>query len=109
MSEDPERMPDLHPEGNATGDPWETRGAPEWQAALIRLARPALLWALGVVTMGLGVVIVGAVEAIVPGAGVRMAGAMAALLRAYPGELYLLVGALFGGQVASSIVLRKRR
>lgn len=97
-------MTDLHPEGNAAADPWEVRNAPEWQAALIRLARPALLWALGVVTMGLGTVMVGVVEAIVPGAGLRMATAMAALLRAYPGELYLLVGALFSGQVVSNIV-----
>lgn len=101
-------MTDTHPEGNAAADPWETTGAPEWQAALIRLARPALLWALGVVTMGLGTLLVGVVEAIKPGSGLRMAGAMAALLRAYPSELYLLVGTLFGGQVVSSIVKARK-
>ncbi|WP_447724651.1 hypothetical protein [Sphingomonas koreensis] len=95
-------MNDTDPEGNAQRDAWDTAAAPPWQAALIRLARPALLWALGFVTMGLGAVLVGIVEALVPGAGVRMATAMAALLRAYPVELYVLLAFLFGGQVFAS-------
>ncbi|RYD68376.1 MAG: hypothetical protein EOP58_00725 [Sphingomonadales bacterium] len=95
-------MTDDNPEGNAQRDAWDTSAAPGWQAALIRLARPALLWALGFVTMGLGAVLVGVVEAVSPGAGVRMASAMAALLRAYPMELYILVAFLFGGQVFAS-------
>lgn len=95
-------MIDDNPEGNARPDIWDTTTAPAWQAAIIRLARPALLWALGFVTMGLGAVLVGVVEAIVPGAGVRMATAMAALLRAYPVELYVLLAFLFGGQVFAS-------
>jgi hypothetical protein len=94
---------DDHPEGNAGGGAWETRGAPGWQAAVIRLGRPALLWMLGVVVMGWGVVVVGMVEAVWPGVGIRMAAAMAALLRAYPGELYLLLGTVFLGQAASSV------
>lgn len=89
---------DKNPEGHAAHDAWNTHGVPEWQAALIRLARPVLLWALGVITMGMGAVAVGVVEAASPGAGIRMAAAMAALLRAYPLELYILVGVLFGGQ-----------
>lgn len=96
--------PDQSAEGHAQSDAWDTAGTPQWQAALIRLARPALLWALGVVTMGMGTVIVGAVEAFVPGAGVRMASAMAALLRAYPVELYILVGVLFGGQAVAGVL-----
>lgn len=98
------RLQDDHPEGNSdTGGAWETKGAPPWQAALIRLARPMLLWMLGVVVMGWGVVIVGAVEAWWPGVGLRMASAMAALLRAYPDGLYYLIGAIFLGQAASSV------
>lgn len=97
-------MIDDNPEGNARPDAWDTTAAPAWQAAIIRLARPALLWALGFVTMGLGAVLVGVVEALFPGAGVRMATAMAALLRAYPMELYLLLAFLFGGQVFASTV-----
>ena len=98
------RIRDADPEGNASaGGAWETRGAPPWQAAVIRLARPLLLWMLGVVVMGWGVVIVGAVEAIRPGVGIRMASAMAALLRAYPDGLYYLIGAIFLGQAASSV------
>ena len=96
--------PDANPEGHAQSDIWNTNGTPEWQAALIRLARPALLWALGVVTMGLGTVLVGLIEAIWPGSGIRMASAMAALLRAYPVELYILVGVLFGGQAVSGVL-----
>lgn len=97
---------DNNPEGNAaTDEPYEVGvHVPAWQAAFIRLARPSLLWALGVVTMGLGVVIVGFVEAVVPGAGIRMAGAMAALLRAYPDALYWLVAFLFGGQALAGII-----
>jgi hypothetical protein len=94
---------DDHPEGNAYSSPWETRGAPPWQAAIIRLARPVLLWVLGVVVMGWGVVFVGAIEAIFPGVGIRMAAAMAALLRAYPDGLYYLIGAIFLGQAVSSV------
>ncbi|QIG80003.1 hypothetical protein [Stakelama tenebrarum] len=97
-------MTDNHPEGNAQHPVWETEGVPGWQAALIRLARPALLWALGIVTMGLGALLVGIVEAIVPGRGIAMAKAMAALLRAYPGYLYLLVAFLFGGQALASVI-----
>lgn len=102
--------PDDNPEGNAhTGSAWETAGAPAWQAALIRLARPALLWALGVVVMGMGVVIVGVVEATHPGAGLRMATAMAALLRAYPDGLYYLIGSIFFGQAATTTAAILRR
>lgn len=99
-------MTDNNPEGNAgADDPFAIEKAvPEWQAAFIRLARPALLWALGVVTMGFGVVIVGFVEATFPGAGLRMAAAMAALLTAYPPELYYLVAFLFGGQALAGII-----
>lgn len=97
-------MTDDNPEGNAKPDVWDTREAPAWQAAVIRLARPALIWALGFVTMGLGAMLVGVVEAASPGAGVRMATAMAALLRAYPVEFYLLVAFLFGGQVFASTI-----
>lgn len=99
-------MVDNNPEGNAaTDDPFALDHAvPDWQAAIIRLARPALLWALGVVTMGFGVVIVGFVEAFVPGAGLRMAAAMAALLKAYPDALYWLVAFLFGGQALAGII-----
>lgn len=99
-------MTDNNPEGNAaTDDPFALdQTVPGWQAAAIRLARPALLWALGVVTMGLGVVIVGAVEALSPGAGVRMTVAMGALLTAYPPELYYLVAFLFGGQALAGII-----
>lgn len=100
---------DANPEGYAAGaDAWSTAGVPEWQAALIRLARPALLWAVGVVTLGLGPLLVGIVEAIVPGAGTRMVVAMAGLLKAYPGELYMLVGILFGGQAVSAFLGRRR-
>lgn len=95
---------DDNPEGNAAHDMWDVAGLPGWQAAAIRLARPALLWALGVMTMGFGALLVGVVEAIVPHAGVRMASAMAALLRAYPEQLYWLVAFLFGGQAMTSII-----
>lgn len=102
--------PDNNPEGNAVqSDAWSTAGVPGWQAALIRLARPALLWALGVVTLGVGALLVGIVEAIVPGAGVRMASAMAGMLNAYPSELYFLVGFLFSGQALGSYLDRRRR
>ncbi|CAN5333576.1 hypothetical protein BH10PSE12_BH10PSE12_02560 [soil metagenome] len=95
---------DNHPEGNADSGAWDIRGAPSWQAAIIRLARPMLLWMLGVVVMGFGVVIVGTVEAVFPGAGLRMATAMAALLRAYPTELYILLATVFLGQATSSAI-----
>lgn len=101
-------MRDTDLEGNAGHDAWETRGIPAWQAAIIRLARPLLLWLLGGVVMGAGVVIVGVVEAFRPGVGLRMATAMAALLRAYPAELYLLVAAMFGGQAALSFIQKRR-
>lgn len=101
-------MSDDNPEGNAAGA-WSTDGVPAWQAAVIRLARPALLWALGFITMGLGALLVGIIEAIVPGAGVRMAKAMAGVLNAYPGELYWLVAFLFGGQAFTAVLDRRRR
>lgn len=97
-------MTDNNPEGNGLHDVWETANVPEWQAAFIRLARPALLWALGVVTMGFGCMFVGVVEAFSPGAGVRMVTAMAGLLKAYPDPLYYLVAFLFGGQAMASII-----
>lgn len=97
-----ERLRDDNPEGNGFTSAWETRGAPGWQAALIRLARPMLLWMLGVVVMGVGVLTVGIVEALSPGSGVRMAKAMAFLLQAYPDGLYYLIGAIFLGQAASA-------
>lgn len=93
---------DEHPEGNGSSSAWETKGAPEWQAALIRLARPMLLWTLGVVVMGCGVLLVGVVEAFSPGMGRRMAQAMAFLLQAYPDGLYYLIGAIFLGQAFTS-------
>lgn len=86
-------------------DPWEIDpNCPGWQAAIIRLARPALLWALGIGVMAIGTAIVGAVEAFVPGAGQRMATSMALLLRAYPEPLYWLVGFLFAGQAGVSLL-----
>lgn len=97
-------MTDIDPEGNARTDPFETLGVPSWQAAFIRLARPALLWALGVVTMGFGALMVGVVEALFPGVGVRMATGMALLLKAYPEQLYWLLAFLFGGQALASII-----
>lgn len=97
-------MSDLHPEGNATDDVWNASGISGWQAAFIRLARPALLWALGVMTMGFGALMVGVVEAFCPGKGIAMATGMAALLKAYPEQLYWLVAFLFGGQALASII-----
>lgn len=97
-------MTDGHPEGNAQTDPFETDGVPGWQAALIRLARPMLLWALGVGVMGLGTALVGAVEAFWPGRGIAMATAMGDLLTAYPQPLWWLVAFLFGGQALASII-----
>jgi hypothetical protein len=97
-------MRDDHPEGNGHHDVWDTRGVPGWQAAIIRLARPALMLALGLGVMGCGTAIVGVVEAIVPGAGGRMAQAMALLLVAYPKELYWLVAFMFGGQALAGII-----
>ena len=92
------------PEGNSAHDVWDTGGVPAWQAALIRLARPCLLWVLGVGLMGVGTAIVGVVEAIAPGKGSGMANAMATLLRAYPQPLYWLVAFLFGSQALASII-----
>lgn len=102
------RLRDNNPEGNGFTNPWETRGAPGWQAGLIRLARPMLLWALGVVVMGFGVLLVGVVEVFRPGDGVRMAKAMAFLLQAYPDGLYYLIGAIFLGQAASSFSIGRK-
>ena len=97
------------PEGNAAHDAWDTVGVPQWQAAIIRLARPCLLWALGVCLMGVGTAIVGLVEIIAPGKGSEMAKAMATLLRAYPDPLYWLVAFLFGGQALASIITAWRK
>jgi hypothetical protein len=85
---------------NRAADPWDIPpNVPQWQAAIIRLARPAALWVLAVGVMGLGTAIVGAVEAIAPGAGVRMTTAMAGLLIAYPEPLYYLIAFMFAGQL----------
>lgn len=97
------------PEGNSAHDVWDTVGVPEWQAAIIRLARPCLLWVLGVCLMGVGTAFVGLVEVIAPGKGVGMAKAMALLLRAYPEPLYWLVAFLFGGQALASIITAWRK
>lgn len=98
------RIRDDDPEGNASHDVWDTAGVPGWQAALIRLARPCLLWVLGVGLMGVGTAIVGIVEAIWPRRGVDMAKAMATLLLAYPPPLYWLVAFIFGGTTLASII-----
>lgn len=92
------------PEGNSAHDAWDTMGVPGWQAALIRLARPCLLWVLGVGLMGVGTAVVGFIEACWPGKGVGMAKAMATLLLAYPQPLYWLVAFLFGSQALASII-----
>lgn len=97
------------PEGNAAHDAWDTDGVPEWQAAIIRLARPCLLWSLGVGVMAIGTAIVGLVEALMPGKGIDMAKAMATLLRAYPEPLYWLIAFLFGGQALASIITAWRK
>lgn len=104
-----QRLQAEQPEGNAAHDAWDTANVPEWQAAIIRLARPCLLWVLGVGLMGCGTAIVGAIEAVWPGKGLDMAGAMAALLRAYPDPLYWLVAFLFGGQALASIITAWRK
>ena len=98
------RMRDDDPEGNASHDLWDTDGVPSWQAALIRLARPMMLWVLGIGLMGVGTAIVGVVEAIWPTRGVDMAKAMATLLLAYPQPLYWLVAFIFGGTTLASII-----
>jgi hypothetical protein len=97
-------MTDCNPEGNAENDAWDANGVPGWQAAIIRLGRPVTLWTLGPFVMGSGTMLVGFVEAFFPGRGIAMATAMAALLRAYPTQLYWLVAFLFGGQALASII-----
>lgn len=104
-----QRLQAEQPEGNAAHDAWATVGVPEWQAAIIRLARPCLLWVLGVGLMGVGTAFVGIVEALLPGKGIAMAAAMAALLKAYPDPLYWLVAFLFGGQALASIITAWRK
>lgn len=99
-----QRIRATDPEGNADHDVWTTTGVPGWQACLIRLARPMLLWSLGIGVMAIGTAIVGFVEAIWPGRGMDMAKAMATLLIAYPTQLYWLVAFLFGGQALASII-----
>lgn len=89
---------------NNDTDVWTTRGVPDWQAAIIRLSRPILMLVLGIGLMGVGTAIVGLVEAIWPGAGLRMAKAMATLLLAYPQPLYWLVAFMFGGQALAGII-----
>lgn len=98
------RIRDDDPEGNASHDLWDTDGVPGWQAALIRLARPMMLWVLGIGLMGVGTAFVGVVEAIWPTRGVDMAKAMATLLLAYPQPLYWLVAFIFGGTTLASII-----
>lgn len=104
-----QRLQSADPEGNSAHDAWDTVGVPGWQAAIIRLARPCLLWVLGVCLMGVGTAFVGLVEAFLPGKGVAMAKAMATLLIAYPKELYLLLAFIFGGQALASIITAWRK
>lgn len=103
------RLQAENPEGNSAHDAWDTHGVPGWQAMLIRLARPMLLWTLGVGVMAIGTALVGLVEVIMPGKGTEMAQAMATLLVAYPKELYLLIAFLFGGQALASIITAWRK
>lgn len=103
------RLQAEQPEGNAAHDAWDTNGVPGWQAMLIRLARPMLLWTLGVGVMAVGTALVGVIEVLAPGRGTDMAKAMATLLTAYPEPLYWLVAFLFGGQALASIITAWRK
>lgn len=98
------RVQDSNPEGSAFGDAWNTAGVPPWQAAIIRLGRPLLLWSLGTGLMAGGTILVGIIEAIWPGKGLAMAAAMAGILKAYPVQLYWLIAFLFGSQALASII-----
>ncbi|PZR83587.1 MAG: hypothetical protein DI537_34640 [Stutzerimonas stutzeri] len=98
------RMRDESLNLNNDTDVWTTRGVPDWQAAIIRLSRPILMLVLGVGVMGVGTALVGLAEALDAGAGVRMAKAMADILKAYPDALYWLIAFMFGGQALAGII-----
>lgn len=80
---------------NGESGAWRHDGCPPWQAAIIRLVRP-----VGVALMFLMLTLAGLlfaiVEGVAPGAGVRMAAAMAGYFGAIPTEFYVTLGVMYG-------------